>query len=367
MRLEENRKKNSMWIEHVGGNGLKLSIIVPIYNAERYLNECIESIINQTFDDFELILVNDGSKDNSLSICSRWKKKDKRIKVIDKKNGGVSSARNEGIKIACGEYLGFVDSDDYIDECMYEKLVKLVESVNADIGICKRVIPGKKQNYGHDYPIQESFTFKNNNGNWKTMFYQGDIETFVTNKLFKASFLKESKVEFKEYSLFEDRLYLIQLYLYNPKMIYVDEELYYYRPVKGSSVHRYCAKRFLIIKEIYKHELELNTKYENEKYLQVINKCFAESVLNCIIQEKKRKKNQQKEMLEIFRKSEEFQDIYFKIDTLNLKSKKKRMFYLLFHQKYFVLFLWLKMIFAGEVFKTYLKIIVRGETVRKLR
>ena len=342
-----------------GGKNLKLSIVVPIYNSEKYLNECIESIVNQTFDDFELILVNDGSKDNSLLICKQWGKKDKRIKIIDKENGGVSSARNAGIKIANGEYIGFVDSDDYINECMYEKLIGAIEKGNADISICKRVIPGRERNYGHDYPVRECFTFKSSKGKWKKMFYQGDLETFVTNKLFKSAFLKESGVRFKKYPLFEDRLYLTQLYICNPRMIYVDEKLYFYRPVEESGVHRYCAQRFLIIKEIYKHELELNRKYENEEYLQIINKRLAESIANCIIQEKKNKMEQQNIALESIRRAEEFQNTYLEINTFNLSFKKKKIICLLYNKKYLSLYIWLKIMFVYDLFKVYFKIIVR--------
>lgn len=113
----------------------ELSIIVPIYNVEEYLRNCIESILNQSFKNFELILVNDGSTDNSLNICREYEKNDKRIRVIDKKNGGVSSARNVGIDIAKGKYIAFVDPDDDIDFNMYEELIKTIKSLNVDIVI----------------------------------------------------------------------------------------------------------------------------------------------------------------------------------------------------------------------------------------
>lgn len=114
----------------------KLSIIVPIYNVEYYLENCINSILNQTFKEFELILVNDGSPDNSIEICNKYKKKDDRIKVIDKENGGVSSARNAGIDIALGEYIAFVDPDDDIEINMYEELMNRAIKSNVDIVIC---------------------------------------------------------------------------------------------------------------------------------------------------------------------------------------------------------------------------------------
>lgn len=116
-----------------------ISIIVPVYNTEKFLSKCIESILNQTFKDFELILVDDGSLDLCPKICDEYAQKDARIKVIHKKNGGLSDARNAGIEAACGEYLGFVDSDDYIKENMYEVLYNLISEYQADISICMAV------------------------------------------------------------------------------------------------------------------------------------------------------------------------------------------------------------------------------------
>jgi glycosyltransferase involved in cell wall biosynthesis len=114
-----------------------LSIIVPVYNVERYLNKCLDSILNQTFKDFELILVNDGSRDKSGEICDRYEKVDKRIKVIHKDNGGLSSARNAGLNIAEGDYIAFVDSDDFIHYRMYEILINTAIKKKSDITMCK--------------------------------------------------------------------------------------------------------------------------------------------------------------------------------------------------------------------------------------
>ena len=110
-----------------------ISIIVPVYNIEEYLPRCIESILNQTYNNLELILVDDGSKDKSGEICDAYAKKDNRVVVLHKENGGSSSARNAGIAIAKGEYLGFVDSDDYIEPDMYEKMVAVIEKTGCKI------------------------------------------------------------------------------------------------------------------------------------------------------------------------------------------------------------------------------------------
>ena len=136
----------------------KISIIVPIYNVERYLMECIDSIRNQTLTDIEIILVDDGSPDNSGAICDDCALKDDRIKVIHKKNGGLSSARNAGLKVAIGEYIGFVDSDDWVDGEMYEFLYKNAVEKHAEIAACniaKMGLDGQFENF--DIGIRISF------------------------------------------------------------------------------------------------------------------------------------------------------------------------------------------------------------------
>ena len=112
----------------------KISIIVPVYQAEKYISKCIESIVNQTYKNLEIILVDDGSTDRSGEICDEYGKKDNRIVVVHNKNKGVSVARNCGLDIATGDYITFVDSDDYIDLQMYSEMMKVVEKYSCDCG-----------------------------------------------------------------------------------------------------------------------------------------------------------------------------------------------------------------------------------------
>ena len=114
----------------------KISVIVPVYNVEKYLSKCIDSILSQTYKNLEIILVDDGSPDSSPKICDKYKERDNRIKVIHKKNGGLASARNAGMDIATGKYIGFVDSDDMIAEDMYEVLLENMIKSNAEIAVC---------------------------------------------------------------------------------------------------------------------------------------------------------------------------------------------------------------------------------------
>ena len=116
----------------------KISVIVPVYQVEETLDKCVESIIGQTYKNLEIILVDDGSPDNCPAICDSWAEKDSRIRVIHKENGGLCSARNAGMDIAAGDYLGFVDSDDCIEPDMYQLLVENAASTQADISRCMR-------------------------------------------------------------------------------------------------------------------------------------------------------------------------------------------------------------------------------------
>lgn len=109
-----------------------ISIIIPVYKTEQYLKRCVDSVLNQTYQELECILVDDGSPDEAGKICDEYKKKDARIKVIHKENGGLSSARNAGLDIAKGDYIGFVDSDDFIHPQMYEMLVDVLEKQRAE-------------------------------------------------------------------------------------------------------------------------------------------------------------------------------------------------------------------------------------------
>ena len=112
---------------------MKISIITPVYNVEKYIHRCIDSILAQTFTDFELLLIDDGSKDNSGKICDEYAKSDKRIRVFHKENGGVSSARNLGVDEAKGEYISFIDPDDWIELNMYEEIFNFVDENNVDV------------------------------------------------------------------------------------------------------------------------------------------------------------------------------------------------------------------------------------------
>ena len=164
----------------------KISIIVPVHNVELYLVQCIESILAQTITDYEVVLVNDGSTDRSGEICDELALRDNRIKVIHKEYGGVSSARNEGVKKANGIYIGFVDGDDRIDSEMYKNLYDLCVDTASDISICKlgREINGKLINDSKE----NLYTKKMTNHEAMEQLFRGVLFRFsLCNKLFKRT------------------------------------------------------------------------------------------------------------------------------------------------------------------------------------
>ena len=179
----------------------KISIIVPIYNAEKYLKICVDSIINQTYSNIEILLVNDGSKDNSLELCKEYEKKDNRIRTIDKINGGPGSAKNAGVENATGDYIGFVDSDDYIENDMFEILYNLCEENNAEISMVdfRKIIDGKPM----DYPNSTGEIVKYNRIHaMQKLLADKDIKNYSWNKLFKKQVF--NNVRFPESGYYED-------------------------------------------------------------------------------------------------------------------------------------------------------------------
>lgn len=204
-----------------------ISIIVPIYKVEKQLKKCINSILNQTFSNFELILVDDGSPDNCGKICDEYQKKDNRIKVIHKENGGLSDARNAGLDIAKGEYIGFVDSDDIIHPRMYEILFKCINKNNSDIVQCKFKKFKNSDEVKDDLDnYNEIFEEYDNNSAIMDMMDNNKINVNSWNKLYKSELFQT--LRFPKGKIHEDEFLTYKL-LYNSKKItYVDQELYYY-------------------------------------------------------------------------------------------------------------------------------------------
>lgn len=207
-----------------------ISIIIPVYNVEKYLKECVESVRQQTYKNIEIILVNDGSTDDSGIICDELQTKDSRIRVVHKKNGGVSAARNCGIKIAKGQMIGFLDSDDVINSRMYEVLHDHMIQHKSLMAYClmKRMYGEQKDNEEIPEPIvlegEDGYSLKAHFG----MTPRPHIGKSVCDKLF-ARELVEGLLFDERYSLGEDNLFITEVLIKKPRCVYVGQALYYYR------------------------------------------------------------------------------------------------------------------------------------------
>lgn len=205
----------------------KLSIIVPVYNVEKYLPKCLESLIKQTLKDIEIICVNDGSMDNSLAILKEFASKDSRIRIIDNQHQGVAKTRNTGIEQSTGEYIGFVDSDDYIDLDFFEKLYNSATKSNSDIAIASIL---KHKNFFNIYnakytkeetaiTIQDKIKLCEDK---KHFFF------YAWNKIYHSGFIKENNIKFSEGQIYEDVMFAIKALYYSNKIISVYGTKYHY-------------------------------------------------------------------------------------------------------------------------------------------
>ena len=203
-----------------------ISVVVPVYNVEEWLDECVSSIVKQTYTNLEIILVDDGSQDGCPKICDEWAKRDDRISVIHKQNGGLSSARNAGLDICNGEYVGFVDSDDTIECEMYKKMLHDIEQNNVKIVMCRtnRVIGDKIVRVGNDYN-PEVIAKKEILDNY--FYHKKDFCGSVCDKLISYDIIKN--IRFPEGLNSEDYYMLIQLYNNVDRMYYSDDFFYNYR------------------------------------------------------------------------------------------------------------------------------------------
>lgn len=257
-----------------------ISVIVPVYNVEKYLEKCVNSIIKQSYKNLEIILVDDGSTDNSGKICDEFALKDNRIKVIHKENGGLSSARNKALEIAKGEYIGFVDSDDYISEDMYETLYKVIKGNEADISI----VSFYEEYNGKIIGVRDT-------GNLEVLtkleainelLIDTKIQSYAWNKLFKRELFSE--LEFPTGKNFEDIATTLLLFEKASKVVLLETPKYHYLRRDDSIVGVRNTKTYSdYLEVIYDKYFYLKGKYkETEIYNQynyVINMIWVYTII----------------------------------------------------------------------------------------
>ena len=209
----------------------KVSVIVPIYKVEKYLDQCVESIINQTYSNLEIILVDDGSPDNCPKMCDEWAKRDSRIKVVHKENGGLSDARNAGMKVATGDCVSFIDSDDYVSVDFFQTLLDVMIQEKSDIVECDLV------KFYEDSPIeniefsQEINTFDTEKS-MSMLISENEFHQHVWNKLYKADVALN--IPFAKDKLNEDEFWTYLVFGQAQKVSKIKKPMYYYLQRSGS-------------------------------------------------------------------------------------------------------------------------------------
>lgn len=244
-------------------NKCKLSIIVPVYGVEKYIDKCLNSLVKQSLKEIEVIVVNDGTKDNSQKIVDKYVKKyPDKIKSYIKENGGQGSARNYGLKKASGEYIGYVDSDDFVEKDMYKKLYNKAKENNYDIVVCGNY------NVSEDYQNKNIDAFINN--------YNTDLENIffgkmaVWNKIYKRDILIKNKLEFKEKVWYEDLAFTLKAIMNSNTFAFIDEPLYDYLIREGSTMNNSNVQRNLEILDAFNDILSYIQHNKKEEYFSKI-------------------------------------------------------------------------------------------------
>lgn len=293
-------------------NKCLISVIVPVYNVESYLEECIDSIINQTLDTFELILVNDGSTDKSPDICNEYAKKDNRIKVIHKENEGASSARNTGLDIANGKYISFIDSDDIIERTMFEEAINNMNKDNSDIYIfygreCHSKLDiSNKQLYNYYEVITANECLYK--------LFNENVGEQVWNKVFKRKLWNNIRFPVGKTAEDIDVLYKV---IENSKLVTYDSKVLYYIRTRQGSVTRSKKVNFDALdsnKKRYEYIAKKYPKLKNDAYTRYMYAALGvyDNII-CYDNENKRKK----EILNLIKNG-------YKIVKKNKKRSKKR-------------------------------------------
>lgn len=260
-----------------------ISVIVPVYNIETVVERCIKSIVEQSYKNLEIILVDDGSTDNSANICDEWGKKDSRIKVVHKINGGLSDARNSGLDVASGEYISFIDGDDFIDKDMYKNMIYYIIKYDCDICICGMCKTENGQEFvtrPYNYENKE-FTILDSESGIKEVL-SDKIDVSSCNKLYKRNIFW--KVRFPYGRTNEDFAIVYKLFFFSKKIIVINKNYYKYVQRDGSiTTTKFNERQFdkfyncIEMLEFIKSNISNLTMYA-EKYLWYQTFCLLKTL-----------------------------------------------------------------------------------------
>ena len=306
-----------------------ISIIIPVYNTEKYLEKCIKSVLNQSIKNIEVILIDDGSTDGSGIICDKYAKIDNRIIVIHQENKGVSTARNAGIQKSTGEYIGFVDADDYIESNMFEILCNNINNCNSDIVICNYNLIKKNKVQGKNFRnIKEIITREKFLYNMANNTFNG----FLWNKLYKKSIILKNNLKLDEkISYCEDFVFNVEYSQFVNKASVVNYRLYNYVQRKESVVNRAFSSKRLDVLNSYNKIIDKLKNY-NTSIVRKYEILYTEEAIrleNLYLKSKYRNEYDYKIIKDAKRK-------YFKkvIFYKNLTLKQRIKFYIIYFFPY---------------------------------
>jgi glycosyltransferase EpsJ len=266
----------------------KISVIVPIYNVENYLEKCLNSILNQSFKNLELILVNDGSTDSSENICRKYKKKDDRVKLITKKNEGVSSARNVGLNEATGKYVAFIDPDDSISDMYFKRLFSIAEEKNLDAVICGyKTVPSNINVVPH-FNLNKIMNGKDLILSSPNVHSDNDL-CFSWRTLYNLELINENNIRFNE-RLFvgEDVIFNLEYLLASNRVYAISDSLYFYTINNPNSAMRKPYKEYLENNLLLQYDLRKRLSkeygiYDNECYRRDMAKYYINNIFRLIL------------------------------------------------------------------------------------
>lgn len=244
----------------------KISVVIPVYNVEKYLEECVDSVLQQTYSNYEIILVDDGATDKSGTICDCYAKKYDCVKVIHQKNGGLSAARNTGLREATGKYVYFLDSDDYIEDKTLEKLIEIAENENADVVFFDGfVFFTDCEENPNVWKYERTKKYKSQKGRdiLKELLLTDEYRTAVPLMLLRTAYLREYQLTFRESILHEDELFTFLVYNADGMVCHCHEELYA-RRMRPASIMTSSGmiRRYESMFQIY---MELSALYTDGK------------------------------------------------------------------------------------------------------
>mgnify|MGYP000729289824 FL=1 len=273
----------------------KISVIIPVHNAEKYIDKAVQSVMEQNYTNWELLLIENGSEDASLDICKKNAEKDSRIQVLKEKNKGAGSARNTGLCSAEGEYIVFIDADDYLpDKSVFQRYMNIAKQIRADIIVSNyvrlwngKILPAA----GHDSfsvysPDSEEFRFRG--------FFSVGTLSYVWGKLYRKSFLDQNRITFSEYPYAEDKLFNMQCYVCGAKYAFIERIGNVYRKNEDSVSYKYnpeSSRCWLGIAQTFKNWMEEEGK-DVEQYEGLIQyTVFFASFFDAKMEYQKRRKS----------------------------------------------------------------------------